>query len=249
LAKGLSVWLRIKLRELVISVIQVSQDLSQEAEEYIEAIYRLQTRDGAAKTNELAEELGVVPGSITNTIEHLEKHSLVRHQPYKGVRLTEKGRKLALEILRRHRLAERFLTDILNVDWSQVHESACKLEHALTEDIVPLLEERLGHPKFCPHGNPIPTANGEILDQECISLTQVEAETVCKVISIADGKRQNLSRFAQIGIRPGALLKILAKKPQSLIVSVAGEKSPLSRSDASCVCVKKVGEEQVAVQA
>lgn len=88
-------------------------ELSHETEEYIEAIYRLQRRNGAAKTTELARELNVVPGSVTNTIEHLKKHGLVKHEPYRGVKLTAKGEKLALNILREHRLAERLLTDIL----------------------------------------------------------------------------------------------------------------------------------------
>ena len=131
--------------------------LSLEAEEYIETIYRLQKRDGAAKTKELAEALSVVPGSITNTIEHLERHDLVVHEPYRGVKLTKQGEKIALGIIRRHRLAERMLTDMLNAQWSSVHEEACKLEHALTKKVAALLEARLGYPKFCPHGNPIPT--------------------------------------------------------------------------------------------
>ena len=140
--------------------------LSYEAEEYVEAIYRLQKQSGVAKTKELAEELKVVPGSITNTIEHLEKHDLVKHEPYRGVRLTKKGEKLALDIIRRHRLAERLFTDILNVEWSEAHESACKLEHALTKDVLPMLEKRLEHPKFCPHCNPIPTEKGEMAEED-----------------------------------------------------------------------------------
>ena len=134
--------------------------LSQEAEEYIEIIYKLQKRNGMAKTKDLAETIHVVPGSITNTIEHLESHGLVTHEPYRGVKLTKEGEKMALDIIRRHRLAERLLTDILKAEWSTVHEDACKLEHALTKNVTDLLEERLGYPKFCPHGNPIPTEDG-----------------------------------------------------------------------------------------
>ena len=125
--------------------------LSYEAEEYVEAIYRFQKRSAVAKTKELAEELHVVPGSITNTIEHLEKHGLVKHVPYRGVRLTVKGERLAVDILRRHRLAERLLTDVLNVEWSDVHESACKLEHALTKDVITLLEKKLENPRSEEH--------------------------------------------------------------------------------------------------
>ena len=136
--------------------------LSQEAEEYIEIIYKLQERNGLAKTKELSENLHVVPGSITNTIEHLESHNLVMHEPYRGVKLTKEGERRALTIIRRHRLAERFLTDILKADWSTVHADACKLEHAMSKNVTNLLEEKLEHPKFCPHGNPIPTEAGLI---------------------------------------------------------------------------------------
>jgi len=93
--------------------------VTQEAEEYLEAIYRLEEKKGFARTTELANYLKVVPGSVTNTVEHLEKHGLIIHEPYKGVRLSDEGRKLALKVLRKHRLAERFLTDMLHLDWSK----------------------------------------------------------------------------------------------------------------------------------
>ena len=106
--------------------------VSNQAEEYLEAIYRLESKVGFARTMDLSRELGVVPGSITNTIENLERKGLVIHERYKGVKLTDNGQKIASSILRRHRLAERLLTDFLHLDWSEVHDPACKLEHALS---------------------------------------------------------------------------------------------------------------------
>jgi len=216
-------------------------ELSYDAEEYIEAIYRLQRRSGVAKTRELAEELEVVPGSITNTIEHLEKHGLVEHEPYKGVKLSAKGEKLALDILRRHRLAERLLTDVLNAEWSDVHESACKLEHALTKDVIPLLEKRLGYPRFCPHGNPIPTEKGEVEEEECCPLTEVGLNETCKVTKITDGKREKLLALADKGIKPNAPVHIVERKPSHLVLCVSGKESRLNYEDASSVWVKVVG--------
>ncbi|MEJ2271363.1 MAG: metal-dependent transcriptional regulator [Candidatus Bathyarchaeota archaeon] len=108
------------------------KSISNHAEEYLEAIYRLEDKAGFARTMELARELGVVAGSITNTIDNLEKKGLVVHEPSKGVKLTEEGRRIASNIIRRHRLAERLLTDFLHIDWSEVHEPACKLEHAIS---------------------------------------------------------------------------------------------------------------------
>ena len=114
-------------------------ELSHEAEEYIEVIYRFQKRNGVAKTTELARKLNIVPGSVTNTIEHLKKHDLVEHEPYRGVKLTDNGRKIASSILRRHRLAERLLTDFLHLDWSEVHDPACivTIRYACVHEVRP----------------------------------------------------------------------------------------------------------------
>jgi DtxR family Mn-dependent transcriptional regulator len=212
--------------------------LSYEAEEYVEAIYKLQKRSGVAKTTELAEELHVVPGSITNTIEHLETHGLVRHEPYKGVRLTARGERLALDILRRHRLAERLLTDILDFKWSDVHESACKLEHALTKDVITVLEKKLENPKFCPHGNPIPTENGKVEEEECCPLTEVGLNMVCVVAKITDEKREKLLTLANEGIKPNVPIQVVKRKPSNMVLRVAGKECTLSYDDVSGVWVK-----------
>jgi len=223
-------------------------ELSYEAEEYVEAIYRLQKRSGVAKTKELAEELRVVPGSITNTIEHLEKHGLVKHQPYRGVKLTAKGKKLALDVLRRHRLAERLLTDVLEAEWSDVHESACKLEHVLTKDVIMLLEKRLGNPKFCPHGNPIPTEQGEVEEEECHPLREVGLNVVCIVAKITDGKREKLLRLASEGIKPNVPIQVVEKRPPNMVLCVAGKECTISYDDASSVWVKLTKVNKRAVQ-
>jgi DtxR family Mn-dependent transcriptional regulator len=213
-------------------------EFSYEAEEYIETIYRLQKRSGVAKTNELAKELNVVPGSITNTIEHLEKHGLVEHEPYRGVKLTAKGESLALDILRRHRLAERLLTDILNAEWSDVHESACKLEHALTKEVITLIERRLGNPKFCPHGNPIPTEQGKIEEEECCPITEAILNETYKVAKVTNGKKDKLLRLASRGIKPGVFIRVIGKKPSNIVLRVAEKERTLRLSDAVNVWVK-----------
>lgn len=226
----------------------MKNELSHEAEEYIEAIYKIQKRSGVAKTKELAKELHVVPGSITNTIEHLEKHGLVEHKPYRGVELTPAGVSLALDIIRRHRLAERLLTDILEAEWSDVHESACKLEHALTEEVVTLLEKRLGNPKFCPHGNPIPTEHGEIEEEECYPLTEIDLNVICVVAKLTDEKREKLLKLADKGIRPNVPIHVVKKRTSSLVVCVSGKEHALTYADASSVWVKLAKVSQNAVQ-
>ncbi|MEM3581108.1 MAG: metal-dependent transcriptional regulator [Candidatus Bathyarchaeia archaeon] len=213
-------------------------ELSHEAEEYIEAIYKLQKRSGVARTKELAEELNVVPGSITNTIAHLEKHGLVEHTPYKGVKLTAEGEKLAISIIRRHRLAERLLTDILEAEWCNVHESACRLEHALTDDVLSLLERRLGYPKFCPHGNPIPTESGEVSDVECFPLTSVAINQVCIIAKIINEKREMLLALAAKGIKPNVPVHIVKIRQRDIVLCVAGREQTISHKEAESVWVK-----------
>lgn len=212
--------------------------LSSEAEEYIEAIYRFQKRSGVAKTKNLAEELHVVPGSITNTIKHLEIHGLVKHEPYRGVKLTAKGERLALDILRRHRLAERLLTDILNAEWSTVHESACRLEHALTRDVTTLLEKHLRNPKVCPHGNPIPTEDGTTKEDPCFPLTHIGLNVVCKVAKIIDEKKDTLLKLANKGIKPNVPIYVIKKSSKHLVLCIAGKERILDSADAANIWVR-----------
>ncbi len=223
--------------------------LSHKAEEYIEAIYKIQKRSGVAKTKELAKELNVVVGSVTNTIEHLEKHGLVEHKPYKGVKLTKKGEKLALDILRRHRLAERLLTDLLKADWSEVHENACKLEHALTKETAALIEKRLGYPKLCPHGNPIPTEKGYVKEEKgIIPITEANLNKTYIVAKITNEKRETLKTLASKGIKPNTPLHLVRKGKNRIILCVAGKEQTLDHAKAAHVWVKQLKVKNHAIQ-
>jgi DtxR family transcriptional regulator, Mn-dependent transcriptional regulator len=223
--------------------------LSQEAEEYIEIIYKLQKRNSTAKTKDLAESLHVVPGSITNTIEHLESHGLVRHEPYHGVKLTKEGERVALTIIRRHRLAERFLTDILKADWSKVHADACKLEHAMSKNVTDLLEEKLEHPKFCPHGNPIPTEAGLIEDLPTVAITEANSNESYVVDRIVNEENVNLEMLKDKGIRPQASIQVLKRTEKHITVSVNGKRQEISCGMADCVLLRKNWRVDYAVKA
>lgn len=215
-------------------------EVSNEAEEYLKAIYGFQRRRGVAKTTELASELDVVLGSVTNTIQHLKKHGLVEHEPYRGVKLTAKGEKIALKILRRHRLAERLLTDILNAKWSNVHEDACKLEHALTKEVTKLMDKKLGYPKSCPHGNPIPSETGEIEEDKCHPLSEVSMDKVFRVSRIIDEKREKLLVLTSKNIMPGAKVRVVERKSSNIVLYVAEKKCTLDYGAASSVLVKNM---------
>lgn len=183
----------------------------------------------------------IVPGSITNTIEHLESHGLVTHEPYRGVKLTREGEKIALNIIRKHRLAERLLTDVLKAEWSTVHEDACKLEHALTKNLTDLLDKRLGYPKFCPHGNPIPTENGLIEEQPCMALVDVNFGENYVVDRIVDEEHVNLQLLAERNVKPGAHVQVRSRNVSQIILLVEGKPQRLGRDLAENVLVRKNG--------
>ncbi len=218
--------------------------VTNQAEEYLEAIYRLESKTGFARTMQLSRELGVVPGSITNTIENLERKQLVVHEPYKGVKLTPSGRKIASSILRRHRLAERLLTDFLQIDWSEVHDPACKLEHALTPEIIKPLEKALGHPKRCPHGNPIPTACGGILEEETVALNELDAQTSGIIVKITEEKPEILKELVKLKLVPGTQLKVVKNTGNAgqLEIKIAKENCTIDQSLASIIYVKEIQE-------
>jgi DtxR family Mn-dependent transcriptional regulator len=221
-------------------LISSTTKISNHAEEYLETIYRLENKFGFARTMELSRKLNVVPGSITNTIKNLEKKGLVFHEPYKGVRLTESGRKIAKKILRRHRLAERLLTDFLNIDWSEVHDPACKLEHAISPEIIKPLEKALGHPKRCPHGNPIPTNCGGFLEEKTIPLVELETETNGVIVKIIDEESRTLQLLSKLKLTPKKIIKIEDNNPKKdfLTIKIENKKCTIDRNIAAMIHVK-----------
>ena len=219
----------------------VSEEISAVIEEYLERIYRLQEKSGVARTNDIVKSLGVVPGTVTNTVKWLEKEGLVTHKPYKGVKLTEKGRKIALQVIRRHRLSERLLTDILHMEWDKVHDAACKLEHSLTNEIIKPLEKALKHPKTCPHGNPIPTKCGGIIKEESQPLIELGTGEQSTIVKIIEERTDLLHYLNKLGLVPGASVEILEKAPFNgpITVKVGSTSHALSRAIASVIQVKR----------
>ena len=137
-------------------------DTTASVEDYTKAIYALQGRDGVASTTALADRLGVSPPAVSAMVKRLGSLGYVSHVPYKGVRLTDAGRKVALEVVRHHRLLETYLHDELGVPLDRIHAEAEVLEHVLSEELEELIAAKLGHPTHDPHGDPIPGADGEL---------------------------------------------------------------------------------------
>ncbi len=218
------------------------EEVSSTIEEYLEAIYRLQERDGAAKTTELAKQLKVAMGTITNTVESLEKQSLVVHQPYKGVKLTAKGRKIALNVVRRHRLSECLLVDILKLEWGKAHDAACKLEHAFADkELIGPLEKALGNPKACPHGNPIPSASGELKEERSQTLATLNAGEKGIIVKVTDERQDILQYLGKLGLKPGASVEVREKAPFDgpIMIRIGGANFALGQNVASVIWVKR----------
>ena len=216
-------------------------EVTEVVEEYLESIYRLQEKSGVARTSGIVKMLQVVPGTVTNTVERLEKEGMLRHEPYRGVKLTDKGRKIALDVIRRHRLSERLLTDFVRVDWDKVHDAACRLEHGITNDVIKKLEKALGHPKTCPHGNPIPTACGGIVEEKSEPLSTLRSKESGVVAKIKDETPEVLKYIAALGLLPGTSIEIVEKAPFDgpVTVKVGGANHALSLSMASNIWIKR----------
>ena len=218
------------------------EEVSSTVEEYLEAIYRLQERDGAAKTTELAKQLKVALGTITNTVESLEKQSLIVHEPYKGVKLTAKGRKIALNVVRRHRLSECLLVDILKLEWGKAHDAACRLEHAFADkELIGPLEKALGNPKACPHGNPIPSASGELKEERSQTLTTLNVGEKGTIVKVTDERQDILQYLGKLGLKPGASMEVKEKAPFDgpIMIRIGDANFALGQNVASVIWVKR----------
>ena len=161
-------------------------NFSTSEENYLKTIYHLQTKDDNVTTNELAEKLHTRPASITDMMKKLKTRKLVNYQPYQGFRLTPEGKKVALGIIRRHRLWEFFLAEKLKFNWDEVHEVAEQLEHVSSKKLIDKLDEYLDHPKFDPHGDPIPDINGKMETGKQISLSDLPINKTARICFIAN---------------------------------------------------------------
>jgi DtxR family Mn-dependent transcriptional regulator len=183
-------------------------------EDYAKAIYALEERgEGAVSTNALAERLGVTPGSASGMVKRLHEMGLVTHVPYKGAQLTPAGARLALEVLRHHRLLELYLAEALGVPWDRVHEEAEVLEHVLSEELEELIATKLGDPTVDPHGDPIPTRDLEMPERETVALPSLEAGQAGTFVRVSDSDSEMLRYLSQRGISPGDAFTVVEKQP------------------------------------
>lgn len=180
-------------------------------EDYLKAIL-LEEQAAAGDrvpTGKLAQALALQPSTVTAMMKALADGGLVEHERYAGVRLTESGRKLALHVLRRHRLIELFLVEVLGFDWSEVHDEAERLEHAVSDRLIDRIDEMLGRPAVDPHGDPIPTAALEVVDGAGEPLSGLPAGVRARVTRVGDQDSAFLRRVERLGLSPGARVKVV----------------------------------------
>jgi DtxR family Mn-dependent transcriptional regulator len=183
-------------------------------EDYAKAIYSLQARGTApVSTNALAERLEITPGSVSAMLKKLDELGLTTHVPYRGVRLTADGRRLALEVIRHHRLLESFLADSLGMPWDRVHAEAEILEHVLSEDVERLIASKLGNPTVDPHGDPIPGVDLELDEPSTRTLESLDAGARGVLVRVSDSDPEMLRYLAECGISPGDRFAVRARQP------------------------------------
>jgi DtxR family Mn-dependent transcriptional regulator len=188
--------------------------ISSAIEDYAKAIYALERRAGeAVTTNALAERLGVTPGSASGMVKRLAELGLAEHEPYRGVQLTDDGRRVALEVIRHHRLLELYLVQSLGVPWDRVHEEAEVLEHVLSEELEELIAAKLGNPTHDPHGDPIPTRELTIDEEPTQSLQSLQAGATGRFTRVSDSDPEMLRFLADRGISPGDSFEVIDKQP------------------------------------
>ncbi len=188
--------------------------MSSAIEDYAKAIYALEERAGdPVSTNALAERMGVTPASASGMVKRLGELGLVEHKPYHGVSLTEPGRRVALEVIRHHRLLELYLVESLGVPWDRVHKEAEVLEHVLSEELEELIAAKLGDPTHDPHGDPIPTRELTIESTSTVTIQALVAGDRGTFTRVSDSEPEMLRYLAERGIAPGAEFEVVEKQP------------------------------------
>src|SRR5262245_20080605 len=219
----------------------VDIETTEAVEDYVKAIYSLQHGGtDPVSTSALAERLRVTPGSASARVRKLAALGLVEHAPYRGMILTPLGRRLALEVLRHHRLLELYLTEVFGMPWDQVHAEAERLEHVLSEELEELIAAKLGDPTVDPHGDPIPHRDGTIDEPETCSLAELEPGEHALFLRVSDSNPDMLRYLSEREIRPGQQLTVTDRQPFGgpLFVRIAGGQHALGGALARAMRVK-----------
>jgi DtxR family Mn-dependent transcriptional regulator len=211
-------------------------------EDYLKQIYKLQTTDRRVTTSSLAGRLSIAPASVTDMIKKLSEQGLLRHTPYHGVELTEKGRKHALRIVRRHRLWEALLVELLGFPWDEIDREAERLEHSTSEELERKIDEVLGYPTIDPHGDPIPTEDGKLEETSFTSLAEMQPGQPCRITRVSDTSPEILKYATKLGLslKKKIVIKERVKFDGSLLVGIGSRECYVSQKLAYNIFVEAV---------
>ena len=205
--------------------------LSQAAEDFLKTIYKLGRRERVG-TTALAEALGISAASVTNMAKRMADLRLVNHRAYRGTSLTDAGEKVALEVIRHHRLLETYLREVMGYDWNALHDEAEHLEHHISEAFEDRLDVLLGHPTHDPHGHPIPSREGHVAEVETVSLWDAKAGRLYVVQHVDDDDAAMLDEMAAAGLVPRAVVEPLRQQEARLVCQVGGAPTVVSQAAA-----------------
>jgi len=213
--------------------------LSQSIQDYLKSIYKLQD-NGMVSTTDLAKELEVTGASVTGMLKRLSTMGMVDYNSYKGVKLTDAGEKIALEIVRHHRLLELYLKEMLDYPLEKVHDEACRLEHHISDDFLDKINDLLGNPQFDPHGHPIPSEKGEMRKTSGLMLSDVEQGSKVQISSLDDSDEKLLGYLEELGLVPNTHLEVIEIGPFNgpIKLNVNGTEHIIGHEVAGCIYVE-----------
>ncbi|MGQ0712727.1 MAG: metal-dependent transcriptional regulator [Gemmatimonadaceae bacterium] len=188
-------------------------DVTAPVEDYLKVIYEIERLSGAAATTDIANRLAIAPASVSGMVRRLAEQGLLTHERYRGVRLTDEGRRIALRMVRRHRIIEAYLTRALGYPWDRVHDEAERLEHAASDELIDRMASAIGEPSVDPHGAPIPTREGEIDERSLTSLAELPAGEEGRVVQVSDDDAPRLRYLGELGLVPGVTVRVLHQAP------------------------------------
>jgi DtxR family Mn-dependent transcriptional regulator len=216
--------------------------INRSTEDYIKGIYRLQQGKKSVSTSVLAKHLKIGDGSVTDMLKRLSEKKLIHYEPYRGVTLTEAGKRLALKMVRRHRLWEMFLVRFLDYPWDEIHDEAERLEHVTSDEMEERLDKALGYPKVDPHGDPIPNTKGVIIDVVGQPLAEFKEDEIVKIIRVSDDNADVLQHASKLGL--GLNKKITIKKKLafdgSMMVRIGSKEQFISQQVAQSIFAELV---------
>jgi DtxR family Mn-dependent transcriptional regulator len=188
-------------------------DYTAPVEDYLKTIYELELATGAATTNDIAGRLSVAPASVSGMVRRLADQGLLEHERYRGVRLTEEGRRVALGTIRRHRIIETYLAERLGYPWDRVHDEAERLEHAASDELIDRMAAALGEPTVDPHGAPIPTREGEIHEGATTTVAELDPGESGRIARVSDDDPKLLRYLDELGLTLGTTITVVDRAP------------------------------------